>query len=203
MAFSGFAPAALAASVPTVEVAPSEAGSLPAEPSLKEFAKHVKVPAPLAAALAEGLGGGEDMLLEDFAFMAEDAVKRVAENITLEGVALTELQRAQVNRLFHRARQSAAGAGLPVPGVIAPVTTTVQLMLKQSAYIDQSSEATFPFLGPAEIRKHRDVYKDFFGAEPPTAKRATDEQLSAFELPSDDDGRKYQEEKPVEDVDPG
>lgn len=30
-----------------------------------------------------------------------------------------------------------------------------------------------------------------------------DEQLSAFELPSDDDGRKYQEEKPVEDVDPG
>ena len=190
MAFSGFAPAALAASIPPAEAAPSEAGSLPAEPSLKEFAKHVKVPAPLAAALAEGLGGGEDMLLEDFAFMAEDAVKRVAESITLEGVNLTELQRAQVNRLFHRARQSAAGAGLPVPGVIAPTTTVVPaatppptqpLMLKQSAYIDQSSEATFALLPPDVIRGMRERYFKLFGDHPASAGRPTDEQLSALD----------------------
>ena len=169
--------------------AASDAGSLSADPSLLEFAKHVKVPEAVAKALAEALGGGEDLTLEDFAFIAEDAVKRAAEGLSIDGTAATDLQRAQVNKLFHRARQSAAGAGLPVPGVIAPVASAAPaapppveqpLLLKQSAFIDQTSEATFPLLGAEVIRGLRDRYAELVGDHPSSAGRPTDEQLSGL-----------------------
>ena len=167
MAFSGFEATALEVALAKAATAPSEAGGLSAEPSLLEFAQYIKVPVATARALAEALGGGEDLTLEDFAFITEDAVKRAAETLVVDGAAATDLQKAQLNKLFHRARQSAAGAGLPVPGVIAPaVAPTVvapapvdqPLLLKHSSFIDQTSEATFPLLGPEVIRGLRNRY---------------------------------------------
>ena len=189
MAFTGFTNTAMEAAVAVAPKAPSEAGSLSSDPSLLEFAQYAKVPVPLTRALIDALGGGEDLSLEDFAFLTEDAVKRAAEGMQVDGVLSTDLRKAQVSKLFHRARQAAAGAGLPVPGVIAPVATPAPvaaqpappLMLKQSAYLDQSSEATFALLSPEVIRGLRERYFNLIGDHPASAGRPTDEQLSGLD----------------------
>ena len=176
--------------------APSSAGD--AQPSfgpdatVEEFATFLKVPSPVVAALTTALGGDPSMVLEDFAFMAETAVAAAIEGCTVNEVAVTNLQKAQMNRLFHRARTAAAEAGVPVPGVIVPSTSVAPqaaavpaapapVMLKQSAYLDQASESQFALLDPSAIRTMRTVYKDLLGTDVPSAARPTDEQLSALD----------------------
>ena len=176
--------------------APSSAGD--AQPSfgpdatVEEFATHLKVPVPVVASLTAALGGDPSMVLEDFAFMAEAAVATAIEGCTVDEVAVTNLQKAQMNRLFHRARAAAAEAGVPVPGVIVPTPAAepkvvavpaapAPLLLRHSAYLDQASESQFALLDPSAIRTLRNVYKDLLGTDVPSAARPTDEQLSALD----------------------
>ena len=158
--------------------------------SLGRFAEVCKVPSAVALALGTALGGDLSMSMEDFAFMSDQAVTAAIADLRIPDVTTTELHRSQALRLFRRAKVSAVEAGLPLEGV--PIAIQPQAgaaaskpeeaptLLKFSSYLDQSSEATFPLLQPNEIRQHRDVYKDLFGAEPPTSKRPTDEQISAM-----------------------
>ena len=159
--------------------------------TLGKFAERCKVPAPVAQALANALGGDLDMEMEDFAFMNEKAVTNAIADLVIPDATTTELHRSQAMRLYRRAKVAGVEAGLPLEGI--PLTSPsvpapsgggkqeeAPTLLKFASYLDQSSEATFPLLTPNEIRQHRDVYKELFGSEPPTAKRPTDEQLSAL-----------------------
>ena len=158
-------------------------------PSLAEFARTVGVKAELAKAVADALGVTEDNSLEDFAFLDEEEYKTTVNAVVLNDQPLNPIMKAQAMRLYHQARTQGAAAGLPVPGIIAPlrapevikddpkVETTI---LKQSAYLNQGSEATFPLLNPGDLQKYRDNYSKVMGVEPPLSQRPTDEQLSAL-----------------------
>ena len=187
MAFAGFESGSRAASS-----AGDAQPSFGPDATVEEFATFLKVPSPVVAALTTALGGDPSMVLEDFAFMAETAVAAAIEGCMVNEVAVTNLQKAQMNRLFHRARTAAAEAGVPVPGVIVPSTSVAPqaaavpaapapVMLKQSAYLDQASESQFALLDPSAIRTLRTVYKDLLGTDVPSAAHPTDEQLSALD----------------------
>ena len=175
---------------------PGGVAPFPAAASVNElntvvmFAGKCKVPRPVVDALTKALGGDADMDMEDFAFMSDQAVTKAIAELVIPDTEITELHRSQAFKLFRRAKVAAVEAGLPLDGVPLgprPADTSAgtkaedpQTLLKFSSYMDQSSEATFPLLAPDVIRQNRDVYKDLFGAEPPTSKRPTDEQLSAL-----------------------
>ena len=121
--------------------------------------------------------------------MDEDDYKAALGTVVLNESPLNPILRAQAMRLFHQARTQGAAAGLPVPGVILPAkpeavqkaTPTVETtLLKQSTYLNQGSEATFPLLNPGDLQKYRDNYSKVMGVEPPLNQRPTDEQLSAL-----------------------
>lgn len=180
---------------PGAELSGSTGGGLPAPasrgvaPSLADFAKSIGVKAELAKAVAEALGVTEENSLEDFAFLDEDDYKVTLNTVTLNEQPLNPIMKAQAMRLFHQARTQGAAAGLPVPGVITPPRPQEQTaeapkveatVLKQSAYLNQGSEATFPLLNPGDLQKYRDNYAKIMGVEPPLSQRPTDEQLSAL-----------------------
>ena len=107
------------------------------------------------------------MDLEDFSFIDEGAITTAADGLTIEGQPATALQKAQAMKLYRKARAAAAEANVPLPGLplVKPSAPSVAepapagpLMLKQSQYMDQASEATFPLLSPDEIYKLRQVF---------------------------------------------
>ena len=173
------------------ELAPLGRGdSSSSPPTLKLFGEQVGIKANLLEAIAEGLGGDTSMSLEDFAFIDEEDYKATLAKIKLDGSPLTAVAKAQALRLYHQGRTQGAVAGLPVPGVIQPGAPTVaketqpspmeDTMLKQSAYLNQASEATFKLLNPGDLAQYRDNYQKVMGVCPPLNQRPTDEQLSAL-----------------------
>ena len=158
-------------------------------PTIAEFAVKVGVKAELAKAVAEALGVTDDTTMEDFAFLDEEEYKTTLNSVVLNENPLNPMMKAQAMRLYHQARTQGAAAGLPVPGVILPSaapqasTPTPRAepeMLKQSAYLDQGSEGTFPLMNPGDLQKYRSNYHKIMGVEPPLNQRPTDEQLSAL-----------------------
>ena len=133
------------------------------------------------------------MSVEDLAFMSVEAVTEVIGGLQLPEGPASELRKSQAMKLFRKAQVSGMEAGLPLPGApltqppstlapaaAAPKAEEGPLLLKQAAFLDQASDATFPLLPPEHVRKLRAVYKDLFGDDPTTAARPTDEQLSAL-----------------------
>ena len=184
------------AGAPVGEAAGSQAPAqhkAPAEtsPTLEAFAADAKVAAVVVAAVAKALGGDPTMDLEDFSFVDEVEVTKVIDELKIGDEPATALQKAQAQKLYRKAKLAAVAAGVPLPGLAMkapssspppgePTVASGPLMLKSSAYLDQSSEATFPLLPPDEVRALRMKYFDLFGEHPANHARPTDEQLSAL-----------------------
>ena len=160
-------------------------------PTLKEFAASVKVNPELAKAIGEALGGTDDISIEDFAFLEEEEYRGTLNGLVVREAPITPLMKAQAMRLYHQARTQGASAGLPVPGIIAPVKPEgvnndpappkiEHTMLKDSSFLNQASEGVFPLLNPGDLMKYRENYRKLLGMEPPLNQRPTDEQLSAL-----------------------
>ena len=160
-------------------------------PTLELFAKECKVLPEVAASVATALGGDVNMDLEDFAFVDEADITEIISKLKVNEVDATGFQKAQAQKLYRKAKLAAVSAGVPLPGVVVkapgatpPSTETSAaggpVVLKSSAYLDQSSEATFALLSPEEVRSLRMRYFDLFGEHPANHARPTDEQLSAL-----------------------
>ena len=136
---------------------PSEQSA--SDTSVLSFGKALGLKEELVMAVLTSLGGDATLTLEDFAFVEEDEFKNALGAATVGGNPLTTIARAQALRMLHSARTRGAAEGLPIPGVIQPPDRIEEnkakkepevekTMLKQSAFLNQASEAREPPVGP-------------------------------------------------------
>ena len=137
--------------------------SLSEDAALADFAALLKVPTEIVEAFATAMDASSDMPLELFAFVDEKDANQAIANMVIKDEPAGMMHRAHASRLHRRAKTAAVESGLPIPGIIAPPPKAAaakvmkepsvpKVTLKISNFLDQSSEASFTLLNPAELR---------------------------------------------------
>ena len=163
--------------------------------TLVALAMSLKVPVEVAKGLATAVGGGEDLLLEDFEFMPAPALEEAVMALTVSGQAATIVQKGKANKLVRSIfgllgvkptsvmdglapKAAAPQQALPIaaPGLPPPASTKKKLC----EHISQNAEGEFEPLSTEEYTAALVRYKKICGDYPPYNERPTKDQLGAL-----------------------